>query len=179
MVSVNFAEVEILGKNFFGVEEAIQHFGVNPSKAETVALSEIPHTEGALTSYKDTRILVAVFPMSILEIRAKVKDEPDRLFYDLTWCNGENFAGDRGELGWRLVYKAPVAYSTSKTWQEQQALIGEENEVPSARVMVYTIIGHYLVAGERLFGRGLVRTSSVGSNGCRVDVGYYGGVPIN
>jgi len=41
--------------------------------------------------------------------------------------------------------------------------------------MVYTIIGHYLATGERLFDERIyVRTSSVGSGGLRVGVGFFG-----
>ena len=32
-----------MGHNFFGVEEAIRHFGVNPTRDQIVALSEITH----------------------------------------------------------------------------------------------------------------------------------------
>ena len=39
--------------------------------------------------------------------------------------------------------------------------------------MVYTIIGHYLATGERLFEHIYVRTSSVDSGGRRVGVGRF------
>lgn len=32
---------EIMGRNYFGVEEAIRHFGVNPSRQQIAGLSEI------------------------------------------------------------------------------------------------------------------------------------------
>ena len=70
---------EIMGKNFFGVEEAIKHFGVNPTRQQLAALSEIPFSEAVLEQSKDTHILVAVFPLSILEIRGKVER---KLFYN-------------------------------------------------------------------------------------------------
>lgn len=63
----------IMGKNFFGIEEAILYFGINPTKEQLIALSEIPFSEAALEEFKETYILVAVFPMSILEIRGKVE----------------------------------------------------------------------------------------------------------
>jgi hypothetical protein len=164
---------EIMGRNFFGIEEAIKHFGVNPSRAQTAALAEVPFTEEVLESCKDTNVIAAVFPMSILDVRAKVKDESDRLFYDQTWFNKESFAKDRGEIGWRLIRKTPVENSTSKNWDEQQALLDQNEETPSAQVMVYTIIGHFLATGERLFENVYVRTSSVDSGGGRVDVGRF------
>ena len=161
---------EIMGKDFFGIEEAIQHFGVNPTRQQTLALSKIPFSEEVLQKVKNTHVLVAVFPLSILEIRGKVDS---KLFYDQSWYNKESFAKERGEASWQLVRKTPVYNSTSKKWREQLALIGEEDEVPTVQVMVYTIIGHYMATGERLFKHIYVRTSSVTSDGYRVVVGGF------
>jgi len=166
---------QIMGWNFFGIEEAIKHFGVNPSKQQLAYLADVPFTEEVLASVKDTHVLVAVFPMSILDVRAKVKDESGRLFYDQPWYNKQAFAKDKGEVGWQLVRKVPIADLTNKTWNEQQALLSKDEETPSAQVMVYTIIGHYLATGERLFENVYVRTSSVDSDGNRVNVGDFGG----
>ena len=164
---------EIMGKSFFGVEEAIKYFGVNTSRQQLAALSKIPFSEAVLEQLKDTHVLVAVFPLSILEIRGKVNS---KLFYDQSWYNKESFesfAKEYGEVNWQLVRKTPVDNSTSKNWQEQQALLGKDDEVPTAQVMVYTIIGHYLATGERLFKHIYVRTSSFTSVGRRVNVGYF------
>ncbi|OGZ20684.1 MAG: hypothetical protein A2654_00105 [Candidatus Nealsonbacteria bacterium RIFCSPHIGHO2_01_FULL_43_31] len=162
---------EIMGRNFFGVEEAIKHFGVNPTRQQLAALSEIPFSEAVLEQSKDTHVLVAVFPLSILEIRGKVDS---KLFYDQSWYNKESFAKERGEVNWQLVRKTPVDNSTSKNWLEQQVMLGKDDEVPTAQVMIYTIIGHYIATGERLFENTYVRTSSVDSGGRRVGVGVFG-----
>jgi len=162
---------EIMGKNFFGIEEAIKHFGVNASKQQTAALSEVPFTEADLEECKNTHVLIAVFTLSILEVRGKMTS---KLFYDQSWYNKESFAKDRGDVSWQLVLKTPVKNSTSKTWQEQRALLSEKEETPTARVMVYTIIGHFLATGERLFENIFFRCSDVVSNGVRVLVGDFG-----
>ena len=170
---------EIMGPNLFGVNEAVVHFGVNPSKQQLVALSEIPFTQAELRECKDSHVLVAVFPISILDIRSKVNS---RLFYGRSWYNKEFFAKSRGKGGWHLVSKTPVANSTSsKTWDEQQALLGKNDETPTAQVMVYTIIGHLLATDERLFENIYVRCLDVGSNGRRIYVGNIGlsGIDIN
>jgi len=161
---------EIMGKSFFGIEEAIKHFGVNPTRQQLAALSEIPFSEAVLEELKNTHVLVAVFPLSILEIRGKVDS---KLFYDQSWYNKESFAKERGEVNWQLVRKTPVDNSTSKNWTEQQSLLGKDDKVPTAQVMVYTIIGQYLATGERLFEHIYVRISSVDSDGRRVFVGYF------
>lgn len=167
---------EIMGKNFFGVEEAVKHFGVNPTCQQLAALSEIPFSEAVLQQSKDDHVLVAVFPLSILEIRGKVEH---KLFYnhETAWYNEQSFAKEHGEVNWQLVRKTPADNSTSENWQEQQALFSKDDEVPTAQAMVYTIIGHLLATGERLVERKYARTSSVDSGGNCVyvtDVGLNG-----
>ncbi|MDR3571592.1 MAG: hypothetical protein P4L81_05380 [Candidatus Pacebacteria bacterium] len=163
---------EIMGGNMFGVEEAIKHFAVNPSKQQLAYLAEIPFAESVLETCKDTHVLVAVFPMSILGIRGACKDQ--RLFYDQDWYNKQAFAKERGEVGWHLVRKTPVEDSTSKTWDEQQQLLGKDDETPNARVVIYTMIGHFKATDERLFEKIWMRCSDLDSDGGRVYVGFFG-----
>ena len=162
---------EIMGTNMFGIEDAIKHFGVNPSKAQLAALSEVPFSEETLEACKATHVLVAFFPMSTLDIRAAHKDQ--NLFYNQDWYNKQAFAKDKGEIGWHLIRKTPVPESLNKTWDDQQKLIGKDDETPKAVVMVYTIIGHYKAMGERLFEKVWVRCSDLGSDGHRVLVGSF------
>lgn len=145
---------EIMGQNFFGVEEAILHFGVNPTKQQLSVLSEIPFSEATLEQCKKTHVLIAIFPLSILEIRGKVPSD-QCLFYNQNWYNRESFARDRGKTKWQLIRKIPIDDSTS----------------PKASVMVYAIIGHFLATNKRLFEEIYVRCSDVTSNGSQVFVG--------
>jgi hypothetical protein len=163
---------EIMGKNFFGIEDAIKHLRINPTSKQLAALAEIPFSVMALEELKDTHILIAVFPLSILEIRGRIERN---LFhsYEDSWYNKESFAKERGKVGWELVRKTPVEDSISKNWQQQRSLLSKNDEVPSAQIMVYTIIGHYLSTGERLFKNIYVRTSSLDAGGHRVDVGVF------
>ena len=172
----------IMGQHFFGVEEAMKHFGVNPSRRQLAVLGEVPFSEDVLTACKDTHVLVAVFPLSIVDIRGISKKLPDQtLFYNQDWYNSEAFANDKGETGWQLVRKTPIANSTSKTWAEQQALLTSDEETPKAQVMVYTIIGFFLATGERLFEKVYVRCVDLDSGGDRVYVGLFpaGGLGID
>lgn len=161
-----------IGIPVFGIEEAIQHYGLKPTPKQLLALAEIPFTEAELREVKDTHVLVAVFPLSILKIRDKVES---KLFYSHkdAWYNKQAFAKDKREARWQLVRKTPVDNSTSKNWDEQQALLVENEETPKAQVMVYTIIGHFLATGERLFENIYVRCSDVDSYGNRVSVGFF------
>lgn len=169
----------IMGSNFFGVEEAIRHFGVNPSRQQFSALAEVPFTEAVLNEHKNTHILVAVFPMSILDIRGKVAHNAQTLFYSQDWYDNERFAKEKGQVGWELVRKTPVPGSTSKTWDEQRALLVKDEAIPTAQVMVYTIIGYFLVTGERLFDNVYVRCSNLDSDGNRLDVGNFDANGLN
>ncbi len=157
---------------YFGIEEAIRHFGVKPTLAQLATLAEIPFTEAVLQECKDTHILVAVFPMSILDIRKRVER---KLFYshENAWYNTQSFAEKKGEARWRLIKKTPVLNSTGKTWNEQKELLNENEEILKARVMVYTIIGHYLATGERLFRNVYVRCADLDSDDNRVNVGSF------
>ena len=125
-----------------------------------------------LTACKDTHVLVAVFPLTILEVRGKVER---KLFYshDDAWYNTQAFANEKAGMGWHLIRKIPVENSLSKNWKEQQALLSKDEETPKASVLVYTIIGHFLANGERLFEKVYVRTSSLDSGGDRVFVGDF------
>ncbi|MEK7067597.1 MAG: hypothetical protein AAB956_01225, partial [Patescibacteria group bacterium] len=98
---------EIMGHNFLGVEEAIQHFGVNPTQKQLAALAEVPYPESVLEELKHSHVLVAVFPLSILDIRGKVASDKC-LFYEQDWYNQQAFAKETGETGWQLVAKTPV-----------------------------------------------------------------------
>ena len=162
---------EIMGKNFFGVEEAIAHFGVNPSKQQSAYLAEIPFAESVLEACKNTHVLVAVFPLSLLDMRGICKDQG--LFYNQDWYNKQGFAKEKGEVGWQLIRKTPVDDSTSKTWDEQNKLLSKDEEVPSVRAVVYTMVGHYKATDERLFEKVWVRCSDLDSDGYRVYVGYF------
>ena len=159
-----------MGENYFGIEEAVNAFGIKPTPAQLSALSEVPFTEIELRERRQTHILVAVFPLSIIEIRDKVAHS---LFFDPRWYEKESFAALRGDASWQLIRKMPVPNSTNKNWREQQMLLEQNEEVPTARVMVYAIIGHYLHTGERLLGNTYNRCSDLDSRGDRVRVGDF------
>ncbi|MBI5077521.1 hypothetical protein HZB94_04035 [Candidatus Falkowbacteria bacterium] len=166
-VSVERAR-ELLGReNVFGPEEVKKTWGVRLEQVPDILFSE-----AELKECKDTHILVMVCPLSIVEIRDKFPGD-QHLIYAQEWYNNESFAKDRGKVGWHLVRKMPAENSTYKKWDEQQALLGKNEEMPTAQVMIYTIIGHFLATGERLFDDVYVRCSDVVSNGDLVRVGVF------
>lgn len=163
----------IMGKNFFGPEEAANHFKAGFTQEQSDALATVPFSDEVLEACKDKHVLVAGYPMTILNVRAKAKRG---LFYSYgdSWYNNQKFAKDEQvEVRWYLIRKTPVDNSTSKNWNEQQALLAAEEETPKACVVVYTIIGHFLNTGERLFENIYVRCSDIDSDGDSVLVGHF------
>lgn len=169
---------EIMGKNFLGVEEGMKMFNVELTERQQLFMNIIPFSETTLTACKDTHILVAVMPLSIVQIRAKAAEmklpkDVKKLFCNQDWYENQQFA-TQSELEWRLIQKTLISDSTSKTWEEQQKLLdAKTEETPMAQAVVYTMIGFFLKTGERLFEKIYVRTSSLVSDGDRVIVGYF------
>jgi len=164
---------EIMGKNFFGIEEAIRYFGVNPTPEQLAVLEKIPFTEIQLEEMKDSHILVAGFPISILEIRDKVDW---KLFHshEDSWYNEDSFAKERGgdmALWWlmsKMIKKK--AYNVAKCEASFLRNKGRD-EIPDVRWVVYTIIGYYLNTGERLVEDSALIASS--RQGIQVNVNFF------
>jgi len=164
---------EIMGNNFLGVEDAIKHFGISITDDEASALRDIPFPESVLRECKDTHILFPGYPLSISDIRGRV---PRELFYshEDSWYNGEKFAKkEKVQLRWYLIRQDITPNSTSKTYQDQVALLPDTEEPPRACEMVYMIILYYLTYQKRLFENLYGRCVDVSSNGYRVYVGDF------
>lgn len=163
----------LFGRNFFGVEETIEHFGVNPTRDQIATLSEIPFSEAVLKRCKDTHILVAVFPLSIIDIRCRAAARCGHLFSAQSWYRMELFANERGTTGWQLIHTTPFPSPAPRDWREQQTMLGEHEDISTARLIVYIAIGYYWATGERLFERIHVRTSSTLPDGRHIYVGSF------
>ena len=154
---------EIMGKNFSGIEEAVQRFGLTPTEAQIKALAQVPFSEAELRACRNTHKLAAVFPLSILNIHEK----GGRRFFsaiDEVWGRRSKdfvFMKDQGKVGWHLVRQTPVPDSEYKNLNDQFRLLGQDEEVPTARVLVYLMFDHYLATGKWLFPRPGVRCSSL------------------
>ena len=161
---------EIMGNNLFGIEEAKKFLNINPTKEQLAVLSKLPFSETTLRVYRKTHILVAVFPLSIIEIRGMVSK--NLFLYQIgAWYDDKTFANERGQTSWYLISKLPHKNSLSKSWIEQQKLLGKNEEVPSARVVTYATIAHYLSTKERILRNVYVRCKDFDSKGCHVSVG--------
>jgi hypothetical protein len=142
---------EIMGKNFFGVEEAIKVFNPKLHTNELAYLTKVPWNKDVLTFCKDTHLLVAVFPLSICGVRKKHKN----LFDDIFWYKDETFANRRGKTEWRLISKIPLVPDTRGEIRKANKLLAIDEYIPNAQTMVYATIGHFLSTGEKLFEKPL------------------------
>jgi len=162
---------EIMGDNFFGIKEGKKFFKIpNYKEFNTLELEkEIPFSETLLEKVRDTHLLIAVFPLSIIQMREIVS----HLFPDQIWYNNEPFAKRCGRMGWQLVCKTETTPKSSSKELTKQQLGGEKNKIPTAQILVYSIIGHYLNTGERLFESSYVYTSSFTESKSPVVVGCF------
>ena len=166
---------EITGDNFHGIDALERHLGVKLSAKSKKLFLTVPFSPEVLQVCRETHVLVACGPLSLLDVR----QAQTGLFYAKSdpWYGqpSEQFARSKVKAGWQLVRKNPVPDSTSKTWDEQNSLLGQDEQVPSASVLAQAILIHYLETKERLFEQIYVRCSDVGSVGIRVHLGYFGG----
>lgn len=112
-------------------------------------------------------------PMSLLNVRAVKKDH----FYskDGGWYAEKAFAqNDKVETRWLMLRKEPVPESTSKNWNEQRALLSDEEMVPNVAEVAWCLTSYKAVRNVYLLPGIYVRTSSLDSGGSRVYVGYFG-----
>lgn len=184
----------IMGSNFFGVEEAIKYFNINPSQKKLRVFEQIPWSKKKLEECKDTHILIAVFPISIIKM-GKIVNKKDKKIFDDRWMAFSEFAKYKGRIGWELVRKDLIPGSNKK-WDnmpstseeeinakclfiqehkmEQGALLTQENEkLPAGQLVMYTMIGYFLKTGERLLEKSCVRCSDISDDGTTLYIGYF------
>ncbi len=166
----------ILGADFITPEEVAK---ARPSIVYTddqiTALAESLPSADALQWCKDNGYAVMPAPptaMSMLDVREIQSGH----FYSKTggWYSDQKFAReDKTSFGWLAIRKTPVPNSTSKTWFEQGKLLSALEKVPNAAEMSWFITTYFEVRGLRLMERTYVRTSSVDSDGYRVNLGSF------
>jgi len=78
-----------------------------------------------------------------------------------------------------MLRKEPIVNSTSKNWDEQQALFAEEEVTPNVAEVVWGVTTYKAVRGIYLLGSIYVRTSSLASGGDRVCVDGFGATGLS
>jgi hypothetical protein len=172
----------IMGKNMFGIADAIKYYEVAPTEKELAKLADIPFSEATLRACANTHVLCADFGLSVMDVWEK----HSQLFFSKSdpWYGKKDeakWARKRVKAQWRLLRKDVVPNSFGKDFRNQESLLGKGEKVPAVREMVYMVIGYYLATGEKLFPNYYVRTKSLSGAGSRVNVGYFdsGGLSIS
>ncbi len=166
---------EIMGDHLIDLGEAEKYLGFQFTGEQRESLFNIPWSEEELKEWRGTRILIPGFPMTILEIRDKV---PDNTFYSYkdAWYNGEKCATEEKiDCRWYWIRKDIVPDSTSKSFEEQQVLLSEQEVVPRVCEMVYMMALYYLARNQKLFIDKWARCINLSSHGYRVVVSFYDG----
>lgn len=161
----------IMGRACHGADQLQSHLGVTLSASEAAQLATVPFSPEALLDSRDSHVLVACAPVSLMGLRARA---PDAFYFKKAWYYQEEFARQSSRTRWRLVRKEPVPQSTSKHWAAQQALLPANELVPGVCEMALAIVLHYLDTGQRLLPTVYVRTRDVDSVGRRVGLGRFG-----
>jgi hypothetical protein len=109
---------------------------------------------------------------SILRLRQAVSGRGGPLA-DQRWYDLIGFATDADTPGYRQVRREAVTGSFGWPFEQQQAMLPPEEEVPPARLVVMAAVLHFLATGERLFPTHYVRCGDQDPEG-RVVVGCFG-----
>lgn len=159
----------IMGKNFLGIREAIKYFKAKPNEKQLLHLSEIPFSDKILEQCKDTHVLAAIFPIPISDLINIARDKHKKIeIFNKRLYFSDVYKTKNGDAAkWQLVLKKPLSYTRNKTWHEQLNCIDQTTEeVPSAQVLVYLMMGLFLSTREKLFSLDdtYVRSSDASDN---------------
>ena len=167
----------VLGTDFITPEEIAKARGVVYSPEQIESLANTIPPEDTLRWCRDNGYAIMAAPptaMSLLDVRSLHAGH----FYSKEggWYSKdpEKFSrDDKTTSGWLAIRKDIVPKSTSKNWNEQQALLSGVEYVPNAAEMSWFVTTYFEVRGIRLLERIYVRTSSLDSDGHRVNVGDF------
>jgi hypothetical protein len=153
-----------MGHNFLGINEVVNYYCLTYSTEQLEYLAKIPFSEATLRECKDTHLLVAGYPMTLGDPRLSV-------------TMSDNFLAKKEKVGlrWYLIRKTAVEKSFSKTFGDQQRLLGPKDEVPRACELIYAVKLCFMATGEQLFENIYVRCIDQ-DGGARAYVGNFGSV---
>lgn len=163
----------ILGNDFISPKEVMSaRDGVVYTDKQLTQFGETVPSQEVLEWCRDNGYMLVAGPnrpMSLLEVRALRKD----YFYskEVGWYAEQAFArNDKAETRWIMLRKEPVPQSTSKNWNEQQALLSDDEVTPNVAEVAWCVTTYKAVRNTYLLPSFYVRTSSLDSGGRHVDV---------
>ena len=175
---------DILGDDFITPDDVAKARNLFYSDAQLALFQETLPSRDILEWLKANDFMLVAGPpvaLSLLDVRRL----NDALFYSKNgkgWyaANDEQFSrNDTVGPVWLAFRKSPVPNSTRKTWDEQQALLGNDGRVPNAAEVAWGLTTYKEVRDTYLMDNIWVRTVSVDSGGRRVPVGYFFSVGLD
>lgn len=169
----------ILGDDFLSPEDVAKVYGFSYSDEQMANFAEtLPDLVTLMWLRSNGYMLVATPPTdcNLLQVR----DLGNQLFYSKSVGQyaEDNQKFSRNDIvkaaSWLAIRKEPYPSSLRKTWDEQKALLADEEHVPNAAEVSYAVSAYYKVWGIYLLRGVYVRTSSVAA-GLRVLVGHFDG----
>ena len=155
--------VEIMGAdNVFGIGDSIYYLNACPTRDQLHDLAHVPFPASMLEECAKTHVLTAVLPQSIVGLRDNTRYG---MFHRQEWRHIPACTTAPERAYWCLVRKTPVDNSEKKTLKKQVKRLGPDEMLPSARELVYAMVGHNLLTEKRLFQDMLVRCAYLGGGG--------------
>lgn len=167
---------ELMGENFYGVEELAEHFGIILTDEELAKIKEIPFARKTLRRCKDTHILFlgvnhdrAGKPLTILRLSEMFSDD----FKWKDWWKDEEFATkETPQLQWYLMRKSHLEKSGNKSFGPQERLLGQNEYRARAVVYAYRMILERKTKDDTLL-QGWVMCADRTASHERVGIGCY------
>jgi len=188
-ISQEIARV-IMGKNYYGSINWAKDFGVNFTKKQLREIEKFPYNEDILNGpcpfYKGKMVKDTHFaflglsqingdPLSIVKWQ-EICPAPGQLrFYRYAdaWYIREEFVNKSiCKYKWYLMPLEIIPDSTSKTFDQQKAMLSAEYEVPSAIEEITKHVLYYKKNGIYLNQTKYGRCQDISSHGHRLNVGY-------
>ncbi|MCH8741699.1 hypothetical protein IH779_02265 [Patescibacteria group bacterium] len=171
---------EIMGNNFLGVEEVVEHFGISLVQEELAKIAEVPFFEATLQECKDSHVLFLGVPVNRVGNPLTVNyfrdmfpaDSPRFWAYQDSRYDRERFATEETcELRWYLLRKSILDESRPLDYKEQNYLLQENEYRERAIVYIFCELLMFRARSELLFKDDWVWCTDVDSDGSQVRVG--------
>lgn len=142
------AAKKILGDRFLGIEEVARHYYPDFRVSHIAALWDVPIPQEALERGKETHLLVAGFPLDVLDIRRRYA----RLFnagniYNDEWYRLWSYSRAKMALGWHWI---PIIKASDFGYYNGVGFVKQDKPFKVVDV-VYSVILYYLASGIKLY----------------------------
>lgn len=159
MISTEYHKACDVTKCSGALEGILDFLNYKMSSQESDELSCVPFSEEQLIELRDEYMLVPTLDMSIREI-LHLAMEKGLLNYPFDLYENK-WLDERSEAGWHLLARSALHGSERMSWNQQLRLLGREDRIPKASVVIMAAIINRLVLPRHFLDGYHVRTSSL------------------